>query len=234
MKQNGNALFLILIAVALFAALSYAITSTGRGGGNVNNEQFEINLSRVLQTMEAHYNGIIRMKMIDGVADTEFSFEGGDWPGWVEASYANGNCTSAACKVFASDGGGVNADRPPVDISKDGSTNVYYAFTGNIYAPGFGADDQPELLMGLLVSQETCIKVNERLGIDNPSGAPPQLPGSALLFAGAFDGTYTAGASGINNTLPAELEGKSTGCFNQQHGFHSNDYAWIYSVMLAR
>ena len=48
-KESGNVLFLILIAVALFAALSYAATKSNQSGTNVTKERTQTEAAQILQ-----------------------------------------------------------------------------------------------------------------------------------------------------------------------------------------
>jgi hypothetical protein len=63
-KQAGNVLFLILMAVALFAALSYAVTQSTRGGGNADKEIQAVDVSILLQQGAAIESGILRTKIM--------------------------------------------------------------------------------------------------------------------------------------------------------------------------
>ena len=166
MKENGNALFLILIAVALFAALSYAVTNSGRGGGGIDREQNEIEAGVLMQQAQNVETAVTRMRITGGVAPKFLDFSGD-----ISQTAANTNCTTDNCRVFLRDGGG--AEEPAVSAKAIGP-----GVTANLTAGGQGefsvhlvsvmgvgttAGDIVLAMKGL--SKEICDIINIELGI---------------------------------------------------------------------
>ena len=73
-RERGNALFLILIAVALFAALSYAITQSGRGGGSVSQQTALITAGQVTEQPADVRSATTRM-ILTGITGTSIVFD---------------------------------------------------------------------------------------------------------------------------------------------------------------
>lgn len=103
-NDRGNALFLILIAVALFAALSYAITNSSRGGGGIDKEQEMLDQAVSQQCTASIEHGINKLKILNGCPDDQISYE------LADGTNENVNNTSDTnCFLFDNNGAGITA-----------------------------------------------------------------------------------------------------------------------------
>lgn len=238
-SQNGSALLWILIGVALFAALGFAVTRGMRGGGE-STIAVEVARARAIDVVQ--YGNALRAAVqnlrIEGVTPQAVSFE---TP--LVSGYANANCAGSSCKVFDPGGGGM-AYRAPAEEWLDQSQSAKTLF-GQWYFPagvcvedigsgGAGCDsdgEDNEDLIAVLpwVRREICIEINEKLGISNPGGNPPVEVGNGWPVANTkFTGTFSDG-------VILEQTGQSAGCFagNAAATPPAGAYAF-FQVLMAR
>jgi hypothetical protein len=111
MKQDGNVLFLILIAVALFAALSYAVTSSSRSSSQgISKEKAKLYSANMLNFATSLENAITRMR-INRHPDYGIDFASIN----TNTSAANNTCADDTCKIFHVNGGAV----APISFAED-------------------------------------------------------------------------------------------------------------------
>lgn len=184
-KERGNVLFLILIAVALFAALSYAVTQSTRGGGNADSESSLIDSASLTQFGSSLAVAVMRMQ-ISGVDETDLCF----YSGSNNATYNHASCSDNDNNVFHSDGGGVSYQNPTNGFN-DGTewefTSRVQIFGQGGTVPGStGNDEEAELAILLRgMNENICLKINEEIGI---SGIPVD---SGDIQVDRFDGDFS-------------------------------------------
>lgn len=176
-KEDGNALFLILIAVALFAALSYAVTQSGRGSGDTNKEQAMIMAAQITQEAAVYQSAVTRM-LLTGTNRTEIRFEN------AGTSFL---CTAGAECFWAPEGGGMTIPNPPPGAFTAPPNPVFETFNGSVcHEPdaavctgfgislavaGLGTSAKDTFIKYSPLTESVCRAINKGLGI---SGIPGQ------------------------------------------------------------
>tara|TARA_B100000686_G_scaffold354793_1_gene467269 strand:- start:9375 stop:10046 length:672 start_codon:yes stop_codon:yes gene_type:complete len=221
-KRDGNALFLILIAVALFAALSYAVTNSGRGGGDIRTEQVAIDMAQVQQYGAVIAQSLMRMRTIGDCDETDISFENPH-----VTAYSNAGAPDS-CKVFHQDGGAVNWQDPPASVWANEGTGFHhesYAFMSGVDIPGVGGTDE-ELFMTFYVGEDAslCREINKAVKVGNT------IPVATDYCFGPFVGSYDP-AGACANTTWTNLNGITSACV--QHAPGSEIY-YYYQVIMPR
>lgn len=186
---RGNALFLILIAVALFGALSYAVTQSGRGSGTVDRETALIGGSEIARFFGSIEQAITRLKIINGCADNQLNFENTVYCGGVQGPWfgacpmippgTNTNSPSdGSCSVFHPAGGGITpvilksalGPMPPADTSSVwwGWSQPGHPFFTSQVVPGVGTAEPDIVASMMYVPEQVCRQFGKGMGREPP------------------------------------------------------------------
>lgn len=192
-------MFLILLAVALFAALSYAVTQSARSGGsNASEETLRAQASRIIQIGTQVRMTVQRMRLINSCKPYGISYL------WEENRPSSFDVTSApadkSCHLFEPQGGNLIIPLPDTDwLIEDDSLVTYgeWWFTGmydhqSHEVINVGTNGARDVLFTLnWLSEEQCNAINEVLGIDisapPPADAGQIIGDEATVYTGLTD-----------------------------------------------
>lgn len=201
MNARGNILFLILLAIILFAALTYAVSSNMnvKEDQRISTEKAQTIASQIIQYTSLVENTVNRLKLVNGCSDTQLSFQNSGVSG-----YANGSAPDN-CKVFDPAGGGVAWQTPDPSWFISPADAAALATAGNAYGVyqipstqcvqgmGTGTCDgtaaTKDLVIGLkYLNKKICDAINAKLGYSTPGEACYPTSNNEK-FSGAYYGT---------------------------------------------
>lgn len=212
-KQEGNALFLVLIGVVLFAALVFAIAS-GRDGmrSSASKEQARLLASEMIQYGDALRLVTERMLRVGGVDDSNSAGNGILFSAPAANAAYGVPGAQPATEIFHASGGGLTYETVPAGAC---TAACAYEFTGQLNIAGVGTASKYELSM--IVSGLDPV-VCEYINITQQRGWAA-VPAGALLTLTRFDGTSYGDMGGANPlTLAAGFSGLRSFCYEMPSG----------------
>ena len=231
--EEGNVLFLILIAVALFAALSYAVTQSSRSGGSdANNETNLVNSAQITQYPASVRTAIIRMIISNSIDETTLEFN-------PPSNF--GGLTSNTYGVFHPSGGGASFVQAPAEVMASGA-QAYWFFSADYYIENIGTTANDIIAFLPSITESICERINTELGISGSTDAdsdgvwagPSTLPiyGTHSMDSGNTGiGTAADGVAAFD--VDADYSAQPFGCYDQDDASSGGPFVY-YHVLLER
>ena len=225
--EHGNVLFLVLIAVILFAALSYAVVGSTRNQGNNNDGVTTIGTAELNQ-YPASLRLVTMTMRLDGVDVDQFEFN-------PPSNFAT--LTSAQVGIFHPQGGGASYQNASPSVMESGAQGQWFfnaEFEIENLGLSVGASSQGNELVAFLpgVKESVCAKVNDRVGLS--TAIPDSSADLSANYRVNMDDAYSLpasetvlGVAGGNGT--DILSGQPFACFRNNGG----EYVY-YQVLVER
>lgn len=220
-SENGNVLFIILLAIGLIGALTLAIHGTGQQGQNIDRETLLIRVTEIQRYASELERGV-RFVLENNYSETDIRFAHPNAHSDYGDLAADSDKTD---QVFDREGGGARYRPAPSGIN-DGSAWEFYGHTSFAHA----GSDEAELIAVLPnVTQAFCDAANASIGYD----AQPEDSGTCVN--GGATARFDAGTqffSSPNTTVETSFSVKPSlrGCV-ECTGDGSLHY---YHVLLSR
>ncbi len=232
LNERGNILFLILIAVALFAALSYAVVqSTRSGGGDVSNETSTLDVSQILTVPSTYRTAVQRMMVAQGI-------DGGGIIAIPPSSFGSVSAELNTHNIYHPTGGAMPFPLTPKTLMNPIYDTNEWTFNSENEVKNIGTttaipEESSVELMTLLpgLKKSVCEEINKKLGI---TGGMPVSVADTNLSASSDPPAYMEnGGSGVigGTASDSQLVGKPEGCF-QFNGMP--DLYVFYAVVVGR
>lgn len=224
--QCGNILFLILLAVVLFAALSYAVTASMRGGGkDGGGETAKSDVAALMSSLSLFENELQRFLLINGfmidkidIYSANFSFSG---------AINSPLCASSSCN-FGNYGALPTWPKSycdPIATSMCAGSN-FNLKNGFILGavPDVGTA-KPDLILKLKgVRYDICVELNRLAGVTN--GGTELSDANYLRWDSAgFDESYSY------DSAPSTYRNVRTWCFARNTGPYGS---YLFHVIYPR
>ena len=221
-RQSGNVLFLILIAVALFAALSFVVSKSSRGTGDSGaNEKASLGAGRILNFGSNMQAAISRFMITKGKEITDIKFNNDIY------KYMDGNNlfpvmgTPADPKpyIFHPQGGAIiplvftDLSAPCPTCASATSTAPGHMNMVWVNIPEVGTSTADPAMVILSLSDATCNAINAKLSLGVSS------PPVAAIVLNNFQGTTSPPATALaTGAGVGTITGKTEFCYRESGG----------------
>ncbi len=218
-SQTGSAFIIILIAIAMFAALSYAVSQGGSiSQSTLTKEQAKLAAREITSYADTVAKAVHKLRLA-GCTETQISFEIPNPPGgWA----ANGGAPAdKSCTVFNINGGKVQYTPIETQWLYNTTTTVWWP-NGETAVTNIGTASPELILWARNLKRDVCDEINN---LQSLTGAMTETVGTHTTN---FAGTYALVANGIGDDVGTAYLGKSTGCILDATG------GKYYAVLIAR
>lgn len=223
-QQRGNILFLILLAVVLFAALTYAVTGSQREKvTNITKERAEAFASVLIQNASLMEQTMMRSMTVDGTKDFWFDMRGT----YSQSSSGNSNCTIPSCKIYSSIGGPIPSIRieDPFATGTDAQRKPSFE---RVKLLNVGTPSTDLIITYGYLKQELCEAINRLAGNTNANLVIGDSMGGNT--AREYSGTLTAFDEGSTAALG---DTPQTSWISGRHTFCYRNSTWGYTFVHA-